>query len=241
MNRLFFLFIISFLPVLLYSENMTKCSEKNYFSFQDKTNYTIKSLQKIINKNPSDIRCAIDLINLYLKNGNVSKGFKLLVETYNKYPKKVQKFKIYKIIKIAKYMTTLREKAKSNHDINDWNKLAFGYYKMGVFKEAIKAYRQSISINPKQIEPRIRLSLALLKTGRKYMAIEELQNVIKLDKNNFFAYYYAGKILKYNIKDVKKANIYFQKAKQLCTLKKLNMNEKLYKLFKQDLDNETKK
>jgi len=241
LNKFFFLITASFLPIFLYSGNITKCSEKSYFSFQDKSNYTIESLQKIINKNPSDIKCTINLINLYLKNGNVSKGFKLLVKIYNKYPKKVQKFKIYKIFKIAKYMTALRKKAKSNHDINAWNKLAFGYYKMGVFKEAIKAYRQSISINPKQIEPRIKLSLALLKTGRKYMAIEELKNVIKLNKDNFFAYYYTGKILKYNIKDIKKANIYFQKAKQFCTLKELNMNEKLYKLFKQDLDNETKK
>jgi tetratricopeptide (TPR) repeat protein len=240
MQKTSFLFLLFMLPTLLFATN-TKCTEKSYLSFGDDANHSIDFLQKTIKTNPQDVKCMVKLVNLYLKRGYVSKGFALLVEAYKINPNFIKNQKIYKIIHVAQYMTKLKEKAKQKNDIHSWNLLGFGYYKMGVFKEAIKAYRKSLDINSTQIGPKLNMAIALSRIGQKYRALEELMDVISQDKNNFFAYYYAGKILKYQIGDKDKAEIYLKKAKKLCKIEKNAFSRKMYKLYLKDLNEETEK
>ncbi len=225
---------------LLFAED-SNCVEGNYLVFQKENNHSIKSLQDILQKNPNDMECLVKLINLYLKNGEVSKGFELLVRAYKKDPNFIKTKKIYKIVHVAQYITQLEKKAKEANSPKYWNLLGLNYYKMGVFKEAIKCYRNSLKVDPDQIEPRLNLAIALSRVGQKYMALEELSDIIKKDKNNFYAYYYTGKILEYQIGDKDKAKRYLQKAKMLCKAEKSKFSKKMYELYMKDLDSETGK
>ncbi len=240
MQKISFLFLMCMMPVLLSASN-TKCNESGYLNFGNDSNHSIDFLQKTIQTNPKDVECMVKLVNLYLKRGYVSKGFALLVKAYKINPSFIKNHKIYKIINVALYMTKLKEKAKQKNDIHSWNLLGFAYYKMGVFKEAIYAYKKSLDINKTQIEPKLNLAIALSRIGQKYMALEELMDVISQDKNNFYAYYYAGKILKYQIGDRKKAEIYLNKAKKLCKIEKSAFSKKMYRLYLKDLNEETEK
>ncbi len=240
MKKTSFLFLICILPVLVSATN-TKCVEKSYLNFGNSSNHSIDFLQKTIQADPKDVECMVKLVNLYLKKGYVAKGFALLVKAYKIDPNFIKNKKIYKIINIAQYMTKLKEKAKQKNDTHSWNLLGFNYYKMGVFKEAIHAYKKSLDINSTQIEPKLNLAIALSRMGQKYMALEELMDVISQDNNNFYAYYYAGKILKYQVGDRKKAEIYLNEAKKLCKIEKNAFSKKIYKLYLKDLNEETEK
>ncbi len=240
MKKSSLLLLIFIFPIILLAED-SKCAEGNYLVFQKENNHTINSLQKILQKNPNDMECLVKLINLYLKEGKVSKGFELLIRAYKKDPDFIKTKKIYKIVHVAQYITRLKQKAKETNSSKYWNLLGLNYYKMGFFKEAIKCYRNSLKVNADQIEPKLNLAIALSRVGQKYMAIEELSDIIKKDKNNFYAYYYAGKILEYQIGDKDKAKRYLQKAKILCKAEKSKFSKKMYELYMKDLDSETEK
>jgi len=240
MKKTSLLLLIFMFSTLLFAED-SNCVEGNYLVFQKENNHSIKSLQDILQKNPNDMECLVKLINLYLKNGEVSKGFELLVRAYKKDPNFIKTKKIYKIVHVAQYITQLEKKAKEANSPKYWNLLGLNYYKMGVFKEAIKCYRNSLKVDPDQIEPRLNLAIALSRVGQKYMALEELSDIIKKDKNNFYAYYYTGKILEYQIGDKDKAKRYLQKAKMLCKAEKSKFSKKMYELYMKDLDSETGK
>ena len=224
---------IMLLIPLFFKADTLKCDKMKILNFYQKSSK--------IKNDKSDLECLLKTIHYCFKRSEVSKGFELLVKLYNSDPDFVREHKIYQIIKTAQYITNLKNEAKSKQDPKIWNKLALSYYKMGVFNEAINAYKKSLQIDPKQIEPRVTLALILSRVGQKYSAIEELMDVISMDKDNFFAYYYVGKILKYQIKDDKKAQIYLTKAKLLCEKDRNILGKKMYKLYKKDLDNELKK
>jgi tetratricopeptide (TPR) repeat protein len=217
------------------------CKKTGYLDFQNDKNQSESTLVEIIKKNPKDIECTIKLIDIYLKKGKIDKGFELLARANRIDPNYIKKRKIYRILGIALYMTNLKKKAINNNTTDSWNALGAAYYKMGVFHESIKAYNKSLKINPNQISPRLTLALDFSRTNQAYRALEELSKVISLDKDNFYAYYYAGKILKYQIKDIKKANTYLQKAKILCKKQKESFGKNIYKQYIKDLENETKK
>lgn len=219
----------------------SSCKESSYLDFQKDKNQSETALQQLVQKNPKDMECALKLIHIYLKNGKVEKGLELLVQADKRDHEFIKKRKIHKILKIAKYLIKLKKNAIKNSDVNSWNILGTAYYKMGVFNESIKAYNKSLQINPDQIDARLTMALDLSRTNQAYRAIEELTKVISLDKNNFYAYYYAGKILKYQIKDIKKANLYLKKAKFLCKKQKKSFRADIYKEYIKDLENETKK
>ncbi len=211
-----------------------KCSESTVLGFIGGRSDNLE-----ISKDTEE--CALKAIHLCFRDGDVSKGFSLLVRVYNADPDFIKHHKIYRIIKTAKYIVNLKTEAEKKRDPNLWNKLALSYYKMGVFHEAINAYKRSLQIDPNQIEPRLTLALSLSRVGQKYSAIDELMDVISIDKNNFFAYYYAGKILKYQIKDEKKAYFYLKKAKSICEKREDKTDSKLYAAYEKDLENELKK
>lgn len=241
MHKLNISFCLIFLSFSLTIAKESNCKESVYINFQNSKNQNETILKKLIQKHPQDIECILKLIHVYLKKGKVAKGLELLVRANKIDHTFIKNKKIYKILKIAEYLTNLKKKAISNNDIKSWNTLGAAYYKMGVFNESIKAYNKSLQLNPNQIEPRLTLALDLSRINLAYRALEELTKVISLDKNNFYAYYYIGKILKYQIKDRKKAYIYLLKAQILCKKQKNNFKKNIYKEYIKDLTNETKK
>jgi len=240
MRTISLLFIVFFSTEILFAGS-SKCAEDHsYLQFDSDKNYTIESLQKMLQKEPDDVECMVKLVDLYLKRGEVSKGFALLAKAYKKDPKFVKSKKISKIVHVALYINKLENDAKTKNDAKSWNLLGLNYYKMGVFKEAVKCYRKSLKIDPSQIDARLNLAVALSRIGQKYMAIEELDKVIQRDKNNFYAYYYSGKILKYQIGDKNRAKKFLNIAKKLCREQKDKFPKKVYGLYMKDLESETK-
>ncbi len=234
-------FVIILLSGFSLNAKESFCKESGYLDFQNKENQTEETLAKIIKKNPKDMDCMIKLINIYLKEGKVDKGFELLVKANKIDPKYIKSKKIHQILEIALYMTDLKKRAIKNNDIKSWNILGATYYKMGVFSESIKAYTKSLNINPSQISPRLTLALDFSRTNQAYRAVKELNKVLRIDKDNFFAYYYTGKILMYQIKDTKKAKLYLKKAKKLCQEQKNRFGKDIYNQYMKDLENETEK
>jgi len=233
------LFLVVLSPAILVADG-SKCKEAGYLDFQKDKNQNEETLVKIIQKNPNDMECMLKLIHLYLKNGKIEKGLELLVRANKIDPNFIKSKKIHKILKTAIYLTDLKKNAVENNDVNSWNILGAAYYKMGVFSESIKAYSKSLQLKPDQIGPRLTLALDFSRSDQAYRAVEELSKVISLDKDNFYAYYYTGKILKYQIKDAKKAKIYLQKAKSLCIKHKDSFEKDIYKQYLRDLEYETK-
>ncbi len=225
------LFVLSWISFYSFADGL-KCDKSKILNFYENSKSKIDK---------GDLDCLLKTIHYCFKKGDVSRGFDLLIRLYKVDPSFVKKHKIYQIIETAKYITDLKNRAKAKNSPMLWNKLALSYYKMGVFNEAIKAYKESLKIDPKQIVPRLTLALALSRIGQKYSAVEELMSVISMDKDNFFAYYYVGKILKYQIKDNKKAQIYLTKAKLLCEKDKNGLGKKMYKIYEKDLENELEK
>ena len=239
MRTISLLFVTLFCTEILFASDSI-CVEHGYLQFDRDKNFTIESLQKMLKRNPNDLECKLKLVNLYLKKGEVSRGFELLMDVYKKDPDFVRSKTIYKIVHIARYITHLEKEAKKSNDIKYWNLLGLNYYKMGVFKEAIRCYKKSLSIKPLQVEPRLNLAISLSRIGRKYMAIDELQKVIKIDKDNFYAYYYAGKILKYQIGDKQRAEEFLKIAKKLCKKEKNDFPKGVYAMYIKDLNSEIK-
>jgi len=223
--------------VVSYAKD-SSCTDDGYLSFQDKKNQSVESLEKILKKDPNDLECAVGLVNMYLKKGDVSKGFKLLMKIYKKNPEFIKSKKISKIVHVAQYITELEKKAKEENKPKYWNMLGTNYYKMGVFKEAAECYKKSLKLDPTQIEPKLNLSICLSRTGQKYRALENLMEILKKDKDNFYANYYVGKILKYQIGDKQKAKTYLEKALKLCKQNKKNLEKELYDMYIKDLTNE---
>jgi len=240
MGKIYTLLLLVLLSPAVLVAGESSCKEVGYLDFQKDKNQNEKALVKLVQKNPKDMECTLKLIDIYLKKGKVEKGLELLVKANKIDPEYIKSKKIHKILKIAVYLTNLKKKAVKNNDINSWNILGAAYYKMGVFNESIKAYNKSLQLKPDQIDARLTLALDLSRTNQAYRAVEELSKVISLDKDNFYAYYYTGKILKYQIKDLKKAKIYLEKAKILCKKQKKSFSKNIYKEYIEDLKNETK-
>ena len=197
-----------------------------------------EKIKAILEKEPHNVECLIQLANIYLKKGKITKGFSVLVEANEINPKIVAKNSLSKVIPFAQKVTNLKKMAEKSNDIKYWNELANGYFSIGILDEAIINYKKSLKINPNQSDIHFKLALAYKKDGRIYSCIDELKKVLKLNPKNLYANYYIGKILKYNLKNRAKSIEYFQKAKELLIDQKENFKYKKYTILLNDIKKE---
>jgi tetratricopeptide (TPR) repeat protein len=199
------------------------------------TNSAKEYIEKILDKEPQNVTCTIQLANLYLKKGELSRGFELAVRAHKINPEQVKKSILAPILDFALKMTDLKIRALEVNDKELWNEIGDGYYEMGVYKEALIAYQKSIDINQKQSDIGLKLALSYQKTGQTFKALEELKNLIFQDADNFYANYYLAKLLKYGIKDTINSKKYFQKARELLEANTNTVLEKEYPKFLSDI------
>jgi tetratricopeptide (TPR) repeat protein len=60
--------------------------------------------------------------------------------------------------------------------------IGVGYYNLGMYSEAIEAFRQAINVRPASASAYYNLGLAYLFSGQKSMALEQYQELKKIDK-----------------------------------------------------------
>jgi len=154
------------------------------------------SLIKALQNNPQDVECLTKLAGYYLKNGKASKGFKLISKAYSINPKYVKSKNISKVLDLALRLTRLEDLAKSSHDKTLFNELGTTYYDMGIFSDSLKAFNESLKIDPKQTEIKILLALSLGNVNKMKEAAKILKDLLYENPYHFYANYYYGKILK---------------------------------------------
>lgn len=192
-------------------------------------------IQRVLKKDPKNIQCIVKLANLYLRQGELSKGFELIYEAYTLNPQAVQKSAVASILPFALKISALKENALQEENPNAWNEIGDSFYDMGVYKEALEAYENSVKIDKNQEEIVLKLALCYKKVGQNYGALENLKEVIRLNKDNFYANYYLGKILKYSFQDSGNATKYLQKAKELLQANENLVSAKEYPQFLSDI------
>jgi tetratricopeptide (TPR) repeat protein len=192
-------------------------------------------IQKVLEKEPENIRCIIKLANLYLRQGKVEKGFSLIGRAYKINPEAVKKSPISSILPFALKIDALKKKAKKNNDFKAWNEIGNNFYKMGIYNDAILAYKNSLAINPKQEEINVKMALSYKKIGHVHDALSELKKVLKMNTNNFYANYFAGKILRYSLDDSVSSKKYFSKARRILEANKKVVSPKEYPNFLNDI------
>lgn len=106
---------------------------------------------------------------------------------------------------------------------------------MGIYTDAILAYKKSLAINPNQEEINVKVALSYKKTGHVYDALSQLKKVLKINTNNFYANYFAGKILRYSLNDSINSKKYFSKARRILEGNKKAVSSKEYPNFLNDI------
>lgn len=192
-------------------------------------------IERVLEKEPKNIRCIVKLANLYLRQGKVSKGFSLIDRAYKINPEAVEKSPVSTILPFALKINALKAKAKENNDLNAWNEIGNSFYDMGVYADALEAYQKSLAINPKQEEISVKAALSYKKMGQVYDALSQLEKVLKINANNFYANYFAGKILRYSLKDADNSKKYFAKARHILESNKKVVSAKEYPNFLSDI------
>jgi len=170
-------------------------------------------IEDILITEPSNTTCMLQLANIYLKLGQIPKGFEILVSAYSIDPHNVQNSRIATVLPFALKVTNLKQQAATTNDKEIWNKLGDGYFEMGIFNEASKMYKKSLEVDGMQHMIRLKLALSLQKNLQIYTAIEEVQSVLAKDPTHLYANYYMGKFLAYDLKNREEAKIFFAKAK----------------------------
>lgn len=226
-----FLLVFFFFFSSLYSEEVYGVCQLGTMDTQRATEY----IQKILDKKPENVECSIALANLYMKKGELMRGFELILRAYTINPVAVKESIVAPILEFALKMTDLKKQALQFNTKELWNQIGDGFYEMGVYKEALKAYEKSIALDKNQADIGLKLALSYNKSDQTYKALEELKNLIALDENNFYANYYFGKILKYSIKDTINSKKYFQKARELLEANKDTVSQKEYPKFLNDI------
>ncbi|WP_331775619.1 tetratricopeptide repeat protein [Sulfurospirillum sp. 1612] len=221
------------LPILLYANQYTICTIKRFDAA-----IATKQIEKILDKEPENVTCLIQLANIYLKKGKLAKGFQILTDAYGIDSSIVKNSEIAKIIPFALQVTKLRDAAMKTNNFLYWNQLADGYNELSILDEAIIGYEKSLKINPIQNTIRLKLAFAYRKNGRIYSCIHELKTVLSHDKNNFYATYYLGRILKEDLKNSQEALKYFKRADALLDAYKKDMKPDNYLRFKHNISKE---
>lgn len=196
------------------------------------------SIEAILASEPANVTCMLQLSNIYLKQGNIAKGFEILVEAYSIDPHRVQQSPIAEILPFALKVSALKRQAIRTNDKELWQKLGDGYFEMGIYNEAIDMYKKSLLVDENQSDVRIKLALVFQKNDQAYSAIGELKHVLAADFENFYAHYYMGKILMHTIQSEQEAKRYFQKAKALWLAHKESIPYVEYATYLSDLNKE---
>lgn len=172
-----------------------------------------EAIEKILVEEPSNTECMLQLANIYLKIGQIAKGFEIIVDAYSIDPHNVQNSRIATVLPFALKVTNLKAQAAKTNDKETWNQLGDGYFQMGILSEAAFMYKKSLTIDESQYDIRLKLALVLQKNSQIYSAIEEVQKVLNEEPNHIYANYYMGKFLVYDVKNRDEAHPYFQRAK----------------------------
>ncbi|RUM66140.1 MAG: hypothetical protein DSZ06_03860 [Sulfurospirillum sp.] len=205
------------------------CEDNYYFNRVEDKNIE-NSLKNELKKNPNDVSCIIKLASYYLKNGYASKGFRLISKAYSIDPQYVKSKNIAKILDLALRLTRLEDLAKKSNDKRLFNELGKTYYDMGIFTDALEAFKSSLLIDPNQIDIKVLEALCLGNTGHMKEAAKILKEVLDKKPYHFYANYYYGKILKNELNKEKEAQAYLMAAEYVL--------ENLHPKFKTDEERE---
>lgn len=168
-----------------------------------------KYINKLLKKEPANIECILKLANIYLKSGEILKGYKYISRAYEVNPEAVMDSDAKDILEYALKITDLEKRAKKTKDKFLWNKLGNDFFEMGIYDETIKAYEKSLIIDNTQEKISLKLVLSYKKNNQTYKALEQLKLLLEQNDKNFYANYYLGKILKYSLQDKESAQEYF--------------------------------
>ncbi|MDY0264011.1 MAG: hypothetical protein RBR12_02405 [Sulfurospirillum cavolei] len=171
-------------------------------------------IEKILIEEPSNTVCMLQLANIYLKRGQIARGFELLVDAYTIDPHHVENSQIATVLPFALKVTNLKQQAAKSNDKRIWNELGDGYFEMGIFSEAALMYKKSLAVDGMQHMIRLKLALALQKNTQIYSALEAVQKVLNAEPDHLFANYYMGKFLAYDMKNRDEARVFFRRAKE---------------------------
>ncbi|MDX1809440.1 MAG: hypothetical protein R3331_07860 [Sulfurospirillaceae bacterium] len=203
-------FILCLFSIFLYSSNYPICTARRF-----NTEVARAQIEKILDIEPENVKCLLQLANIYLKKGKLTKGFEILTDAYGIDPSIVKNSEIAKIIPFALQVTKLRKEALKTNNFIYWNKLADGYYELSILDEAIIGYGKSLKINPHQDKIRLKLALAYRQNGQIYSCISEVKKVLLHNKENFYANYYMAKILKEDFQNHAESVKYFKISRRL--------------------------
>lgn len=195
-------------------------------------------IESILKDEPTNTVCMLQLANIYLKQGEISKGFDTLVNAYLIDPHHVQNSKIATVLPFALKVTNYKIQAEKTNDKVIWNNLGDGYFDMGIFNEASLMYKKSLFADPMQHMIRLKRALALQKDAHIYTALEEVQTVLDQEPMHIFANYYMGKFLAYDVKNRVEARVFFQRAKEALISKKDTFNYLEYTNLLSDITKE---
>lgn len=199
-----------------------------------------ESIEAILLEEPNNVTCMLQLANIHLKQGNISKGFEILVDAYSIEPYKVQSSPVAEVLPFALKVSNLKKQAISTNDQEMWNKLGDGYFEMGIYNEAVEMYKKSLLANEQQLGTRVKLALTLQKNCQTYRAIEELKKILSRDKDHLYAHYYMGKILMHDVKNESEALLHFRKAKHSLVANKESFGYLEYANLLSDITKELK-
>lgn len=179
-----------------------------------------EAIETILLDEPTNVTCMLQLANIYLKQGKISKGFEILVDAYSIDPHNVQNSAIASVLPFALKVSNLKRQAIRTNDAQVWNSLGDGYFEMGIFNEATAMYKKSLEVNALQHDIRLKLSLTLQKNCQTYSALEELKKILLDKPEHLYANYYMGKILMHDVKNTQEAKGYFAQAKKTLLTQK---------------------
>jgi len=197
-----------------------------------------KYINNLLKKEPKNIECILKLANIYLKSGEILKGYKLIARAYKANPLAVEHSDIANILPYALEMTKLAKQAKKNSDKILWNRVADNFFDMGVYSEPISAYKKSLLIDPNQSEIRLKLALSYKKNNQINRAIEQLEVLLEQNEKDFYANYYLGKMLRYSLNDKENAVLHLKQAKEILSSSKDNFSDMQYPTFMNDINAE---
>lgn len=197
-----------------------------------------EAIELILSKEPNNTTCMLQLANICLKQGQIARGFDILVQAYAIDPENVQNSKIATVLPFALKVTELRLQAVSTNNKEIWNDLGNGYMDMGIYDEAIVMYRKSLKVDPMQLPVRLKLAFALQRNTQIYCAIDELQQIINVEPKHFYANYYMGKLLTYHVKSTEKARVSYGTAKEVLLEHKDDFTTEEYSFLLNDINKE---
>ena len=197
-----------------YASTPLVCLESyrsNYINNATTENELLKALQT----DPNNLQCMTKLAAFYLKEGKASKGFRLIYQAYSLDPAYVKRKNISKVLDLALRLTRLEDLAKKSADKALYNELGNTYYDMGIFSDALEAFKKSLKIDPKQIQIKILTALSLGNVGKMKEAAKILKEVLDEQPYHFYANYYYGKILKNELERYEDGQSYLMAAEYI--------------------------